>query len=389
LRVSAIATTSDLSYPPAVAWSKVSGPGAVTFASATNADITAKFSANGAYVLQCQVSIGTSTNVDQVSVAVNAPLALALRQGVGGYTHLATFIRGDIVNWNAGARDQVIVGRWGGQPLRPLLSFVLSPLPTNAVIQSVTLDFWTDATAGIGTVGDVELLKLHATPAEGTGTSSSDSSNGAGTGATWLSRTGGTNVSDLWTNAGGDFEMNVLSSVPGYDATIIGAQKTFGSTPQLVALAQSALNAGQPLNLLMPSPATETGTNNYISRISSDDNPVLTVRPQLTLTFLGNFAPGVSPGGTSNAMAGVTVPLNGAVSNALDSAWTVASGPAAATFGNASQPATTVNFTQAGGYVLRLFTSNALAQVSRAGRPPHPASGDGPLRERRPVSILG
>ena len=365
LRVAASVSSSDTNFPPAVVWSKVSGPGAVTFANVTNADTTAKFSAEGTYVLQCQASAGTSTNVDQVSVAVNAPLALALREDVGGYAHVATFIRGDSVNWNSGARDQFIVGRNNSQPLRPIFSFDLSPRATNAVIQSVTLDYWTDATAGIGTVGDVELRKLNSTPVEGVGTSSSDSSNGAGTGATWLSRTGGTNVSDLWTNAGGDFGTNVLSSVPGYDATITGAQKTFSSTAQFVATAQAALNTGQPLNLLMLSPSTEAGTSNAISRISSDDSFTLTARPQLTLTFLGNFAPGISPGNAFVTRTNVPSPLGGVVSNAVSNAWGKLSGPGAVTFVSATNPATTATFSAPGNYSLRLTASNALAQVSR------------------------
>ena len=365
LRVAAIVTTSDTNYPPSVTWSKLSGPGAVTFANATNADTTATFSTNGSYVLQCQAAVLTSTNSDSVSVAVNAPLALALREDVGGYAHVATFIRGDSVNWNSGGRDQFIVGRNNSQPLRPIFSFALSPLGTNAVIQSVTLDYWTDATAGIGTLGEVELRKLNSTPIEGLGTSSSDSSNGAGTGATWLSRTGGTNISDLWTNAGGDFGTNVLSTVPGYDATITGVQKTFGSTTQFVATAQSALNTRQPLNLLMLSPTTEAGTNNAISRISSDDSFTLTARPQLTLTFLGNNAPGVSPGNAFVARTNVPSQLGGVVSNAVSSAWSKLSGPGTVTFGSATNPTTIATFSAPGNYSLRLTASNALAQVSR------------------------
>ena len=365
LRVAASVSSSDTNFPPAVVWSKVSGPGTVTFANATNADTTATFSTAGNYVLQCQASAGTSTNVDQVNVAVNAPLALALREGVGGYAHVATFIRGDSVNWNSGARDQFIVGRNNSQPLRPIYSFALSPLATNAVIQSVSLDYWTDATAGSGTLGDVELRKLNSTPIEGLGTSSSDSSNGAGTGATWLSRTGGTNVSDLWTNAGGDFGTNVLSVVTGYDATITGAQKTFGSTTQFVATAQAALNTGQPLNLLMLSPGTEAGTSNAISRISSDDCFNLTARPQLTLTFLGNYAPGISPGNVFVTLTNVPSQLGGVVSNAVGSGWSKLSGSGAVTFGSSTNPATTVTFSTLGNYSLRLAASNALAQVSR------------------------
>ncbi len=364
LRVTATASSSDTNFPVSLAWSRLSGPGSVTFADATNADTTAVFSAPGSYVLQCQVAVQNSINTATVNVSVAAPVSVTLRQGVSGYAHIATFIRGDSVNWNSGGRDQFIVGRWGTLGMRPLFSFDLSPLDPSAVFQSATLDVWTDDTGGTGSVGAVELRKLNSTPTEGTGDGSS-ASNGAGTGATWLSRTGGTNVSDLWTNAGGDFETNVLSSIAGYDATVANVQKIFPSSAAFVAAAQSAFNAGQPLNVLMISPDTESGANNYISRISADDNATVEQRPQLTLTFVGNFAPGISPGVAPPAMVGVTASLTGVVSNSASRAWSKVSGPGTVTFGNAAQPATTATFSAAGNYVLRLSGSNALAQTSR------------------------
>ena len=364
LRVSAHVTTSDTNYPASVTWSKISGPGIVAFANASNADTTATFSTNGSYVLQCQAVVLTSTNTDSVSVAVKAPLALALRQGVGGYTHVATFIRGDSVNWNSGARDQFIVGRWNGLGMRSLFSFDLSSLDPNAVFQSVTLDVWTDDSGGTGSVGAVELRKLNATPTEGTGDGSS-ASNGSGTGATWLSRTGGTNVSDLWTNAGGDFATNVLSSISGYNATVANVQKTFPSSAAFVAAAQTGFNAGQPFNLLMISPDTESGANNYISRINSDDNATVEQRPRLTLTFTGNFAPSVTPGNTFVTLTNVPMPLGGVVSNSTSRVWSKVTGSGTVTFGNTTNPATTATFSAPGNYSLRLTASNALAQVSR------------------------
>ena len=190
LRVTATASSSDTNFPVSLAWSKLSGPGNVTFANGTNADTTTAFSTNGSYVLQCQAAVQNNTNTATINVSVAAPVSVALRQGVNGYAHVATFIRGDSPGWNSGGRDQFIVGRWGNLGMRPLFSFDLSPLDPSAVFQSLTLDVWTDDSGGTGSVGTVELRKLNSTPIEGTGDGSS-ASNGAGTGATWLSRTGG------------------------------------------------------------------------------------------------------------------------------------------------------------------------------------------------------
>ena len=364
LRVTAVATSSDTNFPVSLLWSKLTGPGDVTFANATNADTTALFTTSGSYVLQCQAVVQNSTNIATVNVSVATPVSVPLRQGVRGYAHVATFIRGDSTGWNSGGRDQLIVGRWGGLGMRPLFSFDLSSLDPNAIFQSATLDMWTDDAGGTGSVGTIEVRRLKSTPTEGIGDGSS-ASNGAGTGATWLSRTGGTNASDLWTNAGGDFETNVLSSIPGYDATQANVQKTFPSSTALVAATQSAFNAGQPLNLIMISPDTEGGGNNYISRISSDDNPTVEQRPQLTLTFRGNFAPSVASGNGFVAQPNIPVQLTGLVSNATSRMWSKVSGPGTVTFSNQTNPATTVMFSTAGNYLLRLTASNALAQVAR------------------------
>ena len=365
LRVAALATSSDSNYIPTVVWSKVSGPGGVTFGNATNADTTANFSTPGTCVLQCQAVVLNSTNVAQVTVAVAALLTLALREGLNGYAHVATFLRGDSTNWNSGARDQFLVGRNNSKGLRPIFSFDLGGIETNASIQSVTLDLWTDATAGIGSVGPLELRPLLASPVEGTGDSGSSSSVGAGTGVTWFTRTGGTNGGDLWLNPGGDFATNVLATLAGYDATIANQQRSIVSTPDLVAAAQAAVSTEEPLNLLLISPTTEVLTSNVLSRFSSDDSLNTEQRPKLTLTFLGNLAPTISPGNAFVARTNVPARLGGVVANTDGSAWSKVGGPGTVTFADATIPGTMATFTAAGNYSLRLTASNALAQVSR------------------------
>jgi len=59
--------------PPTARWSKVSGPGAVTFADANAAVTTATFSANGEYVLKVVASNGAGTAESTLTVKVEAP----------------------------------------------------------------------------------------------------------------------------------------------------------------------------------------------------------------------------------------------------------------------------------------------------------------------------
>lgn len=364
LRVTAVATSGDSNIVPVITWSEVSGPGVVTFGNVTSADTTARFSVPGSYVLQCQAVTPNSTNTDQVTVAVNTSLTVTYREGVNGYAHIGTFLRGDSTAWNSGARDQFLVGR-NGSGQRPVFSFNLPGLDTNVIVQSATLDLWTYHFGGaVGTIGALELRQLNSTPTEGTGDGSTATS-GAYTGATWLSRNGCAGTGNAWTSAGGDFGASVLSSVPGYDATVVNQQKTFTSTAGFVAAAQAALNANGPLNLLIISPTTEAGANNYYSRISSDDGSEVNRRPLLTLTYSGHRAPTISGSPVAFATIGVSVPLLVSVTNATGLMWTKVGGPGSAIFGDPTQAATTVMFGVAGNQVLRLTAWNAYGEVSR------------------------
>ncbi len=83
----------------------------------------------------------------------------------------------------------------------------------------------------------------------------------------------------------------------------------------------------------------------------------------------GNNAPLVNPGNTSTAVVGVAFALAGSVtddgkpSGVLTSLWSRQSGGGAATFADATQPATTVTFDTTGSQVLRLTASDGAATV--------------------------
>lgn len=216
-----------------------------------------------------------------------AQTTVSFREGSNGYVHVAALIRADNTNLNSGARDQLIVGKTSAG-LRAIFSFGLSSIPTSAIVSSVSLSYWTISTNSLGTVGTLELHALNGTPVEGTG---DGSGNGAGSGATWTSRDGQSGAGHSWTNAGGDFNATVLSSVAGYVANLPNTQKTFSSSAEFVAAAQSAVSQGQPLNLLVHSPTTEAGANNIYSRINSDDCTNIAERPMLTLTFSSEPVP--------------------------------------------------------------------------------------------------
>ena len=365
LRLTAGVAINGLPGTLATAWTKLSGPGTVTFGNAAALDTSAEFSAPGVYEIECSASMGapsTGTGSAALTIFYNASHTFTLRQGVNGYSHTGSILRADNSAWNSGSRDQIISGKTSSS-LRGVLSFGLSTLPPATPIASATLDLWTSDTAGSGTVGDMELRALVGSIVEGTGDGIS-AANGAGTGVTWASRNGLTTPENLWTTAGGDFGETVLSTVPGFNATLTAVQKTFPTSPDFTAALQTAADAGGEFGVLIYSPTTEAGASSQFARFCSDDFATLARRPLLTVQYNPAAAPVVLTGTATAATEGLAATLSASASGATASTWTKVSGPGTVTFGNASQAATTVTFSQRGSYLLKLTASNAASETS-------------------------
>lgn len=358
------ASASQPSGTPVLLWSCAEGPGTVSFADPASAETTATFSAPGHYVLLCSATNEGGTATDRVDVGVAAPTTLVLREGTRNYQHAATIIRSDYPDWNAGARDQLIVGR-NSQPIRSVFSFDLSPLTPGSVVHSASLDLLT--VSGSGTVGNLQLRELAATPVEGTGVAdgSTGADIGAGTGAAWLTRTGGEGAADLWAAPGGDFAAQVLTEAAGFDATVTGLPVSLPSTPALVSAAQSALVASRPLDLILSATNELSGSSAFV-RLSSDDDANESNRPALEIEFSGNELPSVDPGPAPAAKAGLPAVLTGNTSAADQTLWHAVSGPAAAVISDPSSPSTGVVFPAPGFYQLRFSGTNTLGTTERS-----------------------
>ena len=348
---------------PVIAWSLVEGPGTVTFSDPAAAQTSASFSVAGTYTMQCAATNEGGTTIDRVRVGVAAPTTVELRQEVGGYSHTATILRGDYPAWNAGARDQVLAGR-SAAPFRSVFSFDLSPLSPGTVIHSAALDLKT--IGGSGSVGVLRLRALTATPVEGTGIAdgTTGADTGAGTGATWTTRTGGTQAEDLWSSSGGDFAADVLSETPGFDATVAGRAVTLPDTPALTAAVRAAQTAARPLDLILSADNESLTTTGFV-RIASDDAPLETDRPVLRLSITGNALPSVDPGSAPAAQTGLAATLSGSATSADSTLWQQVSGPATVAFTNSAQASTTAVFPEPGIYQLKLSATNTLGTVER------------------------
>lgn len=337
--------------------------GIVTFVNANLSDTRVSFSEPGIYTLKCAATNEAVSRSSTVVVHVGQSASLALQQDLHGYFHRASTIQSNSTAWNHGLNPQMRVGKNSGSH-RAVLAFNLNGLPPGSIIRSAKLDLWTDATVGLGTVSQLELRRLTRGFTEGTGNGSS-SSNGAGSGVTWASTNGSTAAGDLWNPAGGSMDSGVLGILAGYDATITGAQRSFVSSQSLVSAAQTALDSSQSLDLILLAPATELEANNNFTNFKSNEHPDAEQRPLLTLDFTFNSLPLINPGTTVGSGAGFPLQLNGSVSFANSSQWSLVSGPGTAAFANPAIPVTTVTFSTAGNYLLRLSATNAYGEASR------------------------
>jgi beta-glucanase (GH16 family) len=350
------AEASDASGSTAVTWSCTAGPGTVTFTDPSSGETSATFSVPGEYTLQCVSTNEGGTTADSLRIGVASPVTLTLREGSHGYSHGATLIRSDQKSWNAGARDQLIVGR-NSAPIRSVFSFDLSPISPGTLIHQVQLDL--TSVGGSGTIGELQLRRLAASPVEGTGTAdgSAGSNLGIGTGATWNTRTGGSETNDLWTLPGGDFDNDILTTHPGYDATLMGATRSLPDTAAFLATVRESLDSATPLNLILTSANEATATG--FSRIASDDDPDESRRPALRLTITGNPLPTANPGLPPAPRAADEVMLDGSAQDAASSIWSSVSGPADVVFTDPTSPSTPAVFPVPGNYQLQLEATNS------------------------------
>lgn len=362
LRIAATASGGGtISYAWSVVADEGGSTGTVTFGNANAADTTALFSEAGSYTLRCTATNEAVSRSADLVVLVAPVTTLELQEDLGGYSHRASYLMANSTAWNHGADAQMRVGRNSSASQRAVLGFGLDTLPAGSAIRSAKLDVWTDNTSGVGAVGVLELRKLTRSFVEGIGDGSA-STHGAGSGVTWVNY----DITNPWTMAGGDYAASVMNSAAGFDATVPSSQKTFVSTLGLVAAAQAALDADVPLELILLSPSTEANiTGNNFTNLKSNDHADAAQRPRLTLDFTFNSLPVIDPGSVGTAGIGFPLDLNGVVTFATSSAWSLVSGPGTATFANAASASTSVVFSVSGSYVLRLSATNALGEASR------------------------
>lgn len=343
---SLVGTVSDDALPTnssvAISWSKLSGPGDVSFTNATAATTSASFSEAGDYVLRLTGDDSQLTQVDEITVKVYPPNnAPAVNAGDDLTIRLP-----DKAALNATVTDD-------GLPLVKTVTFAWSKVSGPGTV-SFANSKASDTTASFGAPGTY-VLRLTA----------SDTQLSASDELSVLVQPANQPPS---VNAGTDKSVTLPDAVQ-LDGTASDADEL--PEGRILTATWAKVSGPGVVTFAAPnSPATtasfsEAGT--YVLRLSASDSALsrsddvsVNVSPSLV-----NLPPNANAGADQTitlpakaSLAGVANDDRQPAGSTLTVAWSKVSGPGNVTFANAAVVTTTATFSTAGAYVLRLTTSD-------------------------------
>ncbi|MCE7981970.1 MAG: hypothetical protein DYG89_12310 [Caldilinea sp. CFX5] len=344
-------TDDGLPNPPATvtaSWSKVSGPGTVTFGNANSVDTTANFSLPGDYVLRLTASDSQASNSDTVNVkvvVVNQPPVV--NAGPDQAIEVGTL---------ATMAAQVTDDGWPNPPHQVTLTW-------QKVSGPGTVNFTAPASAAT----TVSFSALGAYVLRLTANDSVLSASAEVT-ITVLPPNSAPTV-----NAGGD---QLIGRNDG--AALVGTVSDDGlpNPPAQLTVNWEKISGPGAVSFTaanhLTTTATFTALGVYVLRLTVNDG-VLSSFDEVTITVgPPNQAPTVNAGADQTIQLTETVTLAGAVSDdgipnppgALRVQWQLQSGPGHALFSSPNTLTTTVHFTATGVYVLRLLADDGAKEAS-------------------------
>ena len=368
VRVTASITDSG---SPTIAWSKVSGPGTVTFAASALADTTATFSAAGTYVLRCSATNPAGTGSDDITINVvavatpDAALTLRLRLDESS---------GNSANDSSGNGNHgTATGAVAWQPTSGVLEGAADfdgansyiTVPDSATLDNTgafTLSYWFKANVfnGAGLVAKRNNFNDNNAYStflglDGKMTVDVVSNNDRFTSATTFN-------TGAWYHIAVVFD-GTLAAASRVKLYVNGALDTTANETST-----SVPNYTSPLTVGILHIGSTVSFDGAIDDVRFHRRALTAVEISAAKNATDKAAPLVATGTAPSTITNVAAALAGSVSaetgTAPTAAWSKISGPGNVTFGNAAQPATTVTFSQAGSYVLQLAATNANAQTS-------------------------
>jgi hypothetical protein len=319
-----------------VTWTKVSGPGAVTFANPNAASTTATFGVVGDYVLRLTAGDGDMQARDDVSVTVTEAVpggGVALDVPVAAGTDDAEERSASVST--SGTDLEMVVDGTTVQTVG--LRFAGVTVPAGATITKAYVQFSTDEAATLTT--NLTVAGQAADNPPGFTTVSKNISSRSRTAATvaWTPTawpTAGARGVDQQTPDLAPIVQEIVSRPGWADGNALVVVVTGSGTRTASASERGAAKA--PVLHLEYGSAPSPGPTNVAPTVSAGPDVAVTLPGEASL------AGSVSDDGLPNPPGAVTA------------AWTTVSGPGPVVFADAAAASTTATFSAAGDYVLRL-----------------------------------
>ncbi len=354
-------------------WSKISGPGTVTFGNASAIDTTASFSSAGTYVLRLTANDGQYTTYDEVTVIVSTPAPvpqtpseIAFQNGLYPSVSYAgmtdTKISSSNKTKNYGNEKTIDID--GDPDIAALLRWDVSTIPADSIVTSVYIDFYVSNS----TKQDFEVFTLNRpwdemsatwnnamanTPWSTAGATGAADRNGTILGQFAPAKTG---IQRLTLNAAGIAAVQAWINDPSSNFGII-LQDYAASDGIDIATSENSTVSRRPKLVINYQPAALGDGGDNEVEVDEDENDA---PPPVVV----NNPPVVNAGTDRFTQVGTPVLLEGTVSDdgqptgQLVVQWSKVSGPGTVTFANAGAANTTVDFSAAGTYTLRLMASD-------------------------------
>ena len=316
-------------------WSKVSGPGTVTFGDAAQPSTTAIFSAAGTYVIRLAASDG--------ALATNADINVTVLQADQTWT--GTNIASATPAGSYSETDGTFTVLGGGTNISgssDTFYFVQHQLMGNCDFRARVVSM-----TGGGSSAKAGVMIRQTTAGNSRGAYMSAYGSGGGTSGSWRTRaTDGASWTTSSTNGSPSFPrwVRVVRSGSSYTG--------FTSTD---GIAWTAVGTAGTVSMTEPMLIGLAVTSNNTSALTT------AVFDNVSILQTGNVAPFVSAGGDGSTVLPQPAALDGSASDdgAFTTHWEKRSGPGTVIFADAAATTTTAEFSAPGSYVLRLIADDS------------------------------
>ncbi len=342
-------TDDGLPDPPATVtttWSKVSGPGTVTFGNASAIDTNASFSTDGTYVLRLTANDSALSNSATVQITVN-PVPNTAPSVSAGTNQTITLpssapLNGTVTDDGLPDPPATVTTTWSKVSGPGTVTFGnASAIDTNASF-STDGTYVLRLTANDSALSNSATVQITVNPVPNTAPSVS-----AGTNQT-ITLPSSAPLNGTVTDDG----------LPDPPATVTTTWSKVSGPGTVTFGNASAIDTN----------ASFSTDGTYVLRLTANDSALSnSATVQITVNPVPNTAPSVSAGTNQTITLPSSAPLNGTVTDdglpdppaTVTTTWSKVSGPGTVTFGNASAIDTNASFSTDGTYVLRLTANDS------------------------------